>query len=43
MMIENKKMKEIDKWLAQFKKIIEIQFNQLDQLLATIKKKKNGQ
>ncbi|MFZ1791553.1 MAG: hypothetical protein WAT92_24715 [Saprospiraceae bacterium] len=42
-MIENKKMKEIDKWLAQFKKIIEIQFNQLDQLLATIKKKKNGQ
>ena len=42
-MIENKKMKEIDKWLVQFKKIIEIQFNQLDQLLATIKKKKNGQ
>ncbi|HMS70294.1 MAG TPA: hypothetical protein PKD18_19245 [Saprospiraceae bacterium] len=41
-MIENKKMKDIDKWLAQFKKIIEIQFNQLDQLLATIKKKKNG-
>lgn len=34
------KMKEIDKWLEQFRKTWEIRFNQLDDLLATLKKKK---
>ena len=38
--LEIEKMKEIDKWLAQFRKIWETQFNQLDQVLSTIKKKK---
>lgn len=32
------KMKEIDNWLAQFKKIWEDRFNQLDKLISTIKK-----
>lgn len=34
------KMKEIDKWMERFKKIFETQFNQLDNVLATIKKQK---
>ena len=34
------KMKEIDKWLEQFRKIWENRFDNLDNLLATIKKKK---
>lgn len=34
------KMKEIDKWLAQFRKIWEARFNQLDEVLLTIKKNK---
>jgi DNA-binding transcriptional ArsR family regulator len=34
------KMKEIDKWLEQFRKIWENRFNQLDNVLATIKSKK---
>jgi DNA-binding transcriptional ArsR family regulator len=34
------KMKEIDKWLEQFKKIWENKFNQLDNLLETIKNQK---
>jgi DNA-binding transcriptional ArsR family regulator len=34
------KMKEVDKWLEQFRKIWESRFQQLDQLLLTIKKKK---
>lgn len=34
------KMKEIDKWLEQFRKTWETRFNQLDDLLATLKKKK---
>ena len=38
--LEINKMKEIDKWLNQFRKIWEIQFNQLDDLLSTIKKQK---
>ena len=38
--IELDKMKEIDKWLEQFRKIWETKFNQLDNLLATIKKQK---
>ncbi|MEO5977031.1 MAG: metalloregulator ArsR/SmtB family transcription factor [Chryseolinea sp.] len=31
------KMKDIDKWLAQFRKIWEDRYNQLDNLLSTIK------
>ena len=31
------KMKEIDKWLEQFRKIWESRFNQLDDVLATLK------
>jgi DNA-binding transcriptional ArsR family regulator len=34
------KMKEIDKWLEQFKKIWETRFNQLDDVLLTLKNKK---
>jgi DNA-binding transcriptional ArsR family regulator len=36
--LEVDKMKDIDNWLEQFRKIWEIQFNQLDNLLSTIKK-----
>ena len=35
--LQIEKMKEIDQWLAQFKKIWETRFNQLDDLLLTIK------
>jgi len=38
--LEIKKMKEIDKWLEQFRKIWETRFNQLDDVLATMKKQK---
>lgn len=38
--LEIDKMKEIDKWLEQFRKIWETRFDQLDNLLATIKNKK---
>ena len=38
--LDIKKMKEIDKWLAQFRSIWEKQFNQLDNVLSTIKKQK---
>jgi len=38
--LEIEKMKEIDKWLNQFRKIWEARFNQLDHVLSTIKKKK---
>ena len=38
--LEINKMKEIDKWLEQFRKIWETRFNQLDDLLSTIKKQK---
>ena len=34
------KMKEIDKWLNQFRKIWETRFNQLDKVLSTLKKQK---
>ena len=34
------KMKEIDNWLEQYRKIWETQFNQLDQVLSTIKRNK---
>ena len=36
--LEIEKMKEIDKWLEQFKKIWESRFTQLDDLLTTLKK-----
>src|SRR6188768_182022 len=36
--LEIDKMKEIDKWLEQFKKIWETRFSQLDDLLLTLKK-----
>ena len=38
--LEIHKMKEIDKWLSQFRRLWETRFNQLDNVLATIKKKK---
>lgn len=34
------KMKEVDIWLEQFRKIWETRFNQLDEVLATMKKQK---
>lgn len=36
--LEIEKMKEIDEWLEQYRKIWEARFGQLDELLATIKK-----
>lgn len=36
--LEIDKMKEIDKWLEQFKKIWETKFNQLDKVLNKLKK-----
>lgn len=38
--LELQKMKEIDKWLEQFRRIWEKRFDQLDNLLSTIKKKR---
>ncbi|MBS1734972.1 MAG: winged helix-turn-helix transcriptional regulator [Bacteroidetes bacterium] len=38
--LELSKMKEVDKWLEQFRKIWETRFNQLDNVLSTIKKQK---
>ena len=38
--LEIEKMKEVDKWLNQFRKIWETRFNQLDKVLSTIKKQK---
>ncbi|WP_256012164.1 ArsR/SmtB family transcription factor [Desertivirga xinjiangensis] len=38
--LEVERMKEIDKWLEQFRKIWETRFSQLDELLSTIKKPK---
>ncbi len=37
--LEIDKIKEIDTWIEQFRKILEDRFNQLDNLLSTIKKK----
>ena len=34
------KLKEIEKWVEQFKNILETQFNQLDKVLLTLKKQK---
>jgi DNA-binding transcriptional ArsR family regulator len=38
--LEIERMKEIDKWLNQFRQIWEARFNQLDKVLLTMKKKK---
>ena len=38
--LEVKKMKEIDKWLEQFRRIWEGRFNQLDHVLSNLKKSK---
>ena len=38
--LEIEKMKEIDKWIKQFRDIWEIKFNQLDELLITLKNQK---
>lgn len=38
--LEIDKIKEIDKWIEQLRKIWETRFNQLDNLLTTIKKNK---
>ena len=38
--LEIDKMKEIDKWLEQYRKIWEARFNQLDNVLSTIKNQK---
>jgi DNA-binding transcriptional ArsR family regulator len=37
-----KKMKEIDKWLEQFRKLWESRFSKLDNLLTQMKNKKHG-
>jgi DNA-binding transcriptional ArsR family regulator len=36
--LEIEKMKEMDNWLAQFREIWEIRFNQLDEVLLNLKK-----
>jgi len=38
--LEVKKLKEMDIWIEQFRKLWETRFNQLDNVLATIKKQK---
>jgi DNA-binding transcriptional ArsR family regulator len=38
--LELKKLKEIDKWLEQFRKIWEDRFNELDKVLLKLKTKK---
>ena len=38
--IEKSLSKEIDRWINQFRKIWETRFDQLDQLLSTMKKQK---
>ena len=39
--LEIERMKDIDKWLEQFRKIWETRFNQLDELLLKLKTEKN--
>ena len=39
--LEIEKMKEIDLWLEQYRKIWETRFSQLDDVLSTIKEQKN--
>ncbi len=38
--LEIEKMKEIDQWMSQYRKLWETRFNQLDNVLSTIKKQK---
>jgi DNA-binding transcriptional ArsR family regulator len=38
--LEIEKMKEIDQWLSQYRKMWETRFNQLDKVLATLKNRK---
>jgi DNA-binding transcriptional ArsR family regulator len=38
--LEIEKMKEIDKWINQFRAIWETKFNQLDEILLTLKEQK---
>lgn len=38
--LELEKMKEIDRWLEQFRTLWETRFNQLDEVLSTIQKQK---
>ncbi|MBN8675589.1 MAG: winged helix-turn-helix transcriptional regulator, partial [Chitinophagales bacterium] len=38
--LQVEKMKEVDQWITQFRKIWETRFNQLDKVLSTIKKKR---
>src|SRR5215471_13165435 len=38
--LEIEKLKEIDQWVGQFRKIWETRFNQLDKVLSAIKKEK---
>lgn len=38
--LEIEKMKEIDEWLNQFRKMWETKFDQLDKVLSTMKKQK---
>lgn len=38
--LKTDKMVEMEKWMEQFKKIWETRFNQLDEVLSTIKKQK---
>ena len=38
--LEMEKMKEVDKWIKQFRDIWETKFNQLDELLVTLKNHK---
>ena len=38
--LEIEKMKEVDEWLNQFRKIWETRYNQLDDVLSTLKKQK---
>jgi DNA-binding transcriptional ArsR family regulator len=40
--LEIEKMKEIEEWLEQYRKIWETRYSQLDDLLATMKKQKKG-
>ena len=38
--LQIERLKEIDKWLSQYRKLWETRFNQLDNVLSTIKKQK---
>lgn len=38
--LQVEKMKEVDQWIAQFRKIWETRFNQLDNVLSAMKKQK---